>query len=934
MTFRKKLIEVALPLETINDASAYDKMPGIGPHPKGIHHWWASLPLPTARAVLFASLVDDPSSDPAFDGKSEAEISAERKRLFGIIEGLCQKKAHEKNSAFRTAQDEIRRCCRDRLPVLLDPFCGGGAIPLEGQRLGLSVYASDLNPIAVLKTKATVEIVPKFADREPVNPRSRREKRYMLTEWKGSQGLAEDIRYYGEWIRNEMEKRIGHLYPRVTLPDGNDASIIAWLWARTVKCPNPACHAVVPLVRSFVVSKKGGRATWIEPIIDQVTKTLSFGVETGTREAPKGTMIKKRGALCPSCGSLISLEHIRSEGKNRQIGVMHLATVYKKNGGRGYLPPDASSERIANEAKPTWVPDFDLPENPRYMAPPLYGMTRFSDVFTSRQLFALETLSQLIMDARKKAFCDSLDAGMEQDGLSLCDGGIGATAYADAIVTFLGFALDRCVDFNNSLCRWVPSNEKVMNLFCRQAVPMVWDFSEANILGDSVGSWRTCVNYVTDCLETILVSSREIGVVKQLDASNSTWETDEVLLSTDPPYYDNIGYADLADFFYVWLRRSIGTLFPDLFSTVLTPKRQELVATPFRFEGDMQKASLHFEEGFRKAFSSLMPKLDMRFPVTIYYAFKQGESETDEEESSKVVSSTAWETMLESLLKTGFQVTSTWPVRASQKWRMVSMGTNALASYIVFSCRPRKTSAPLATRREFVSELKDQLPSALTRLQEGNIAPVDLAQASIGPGIAVFSKYSRVLEADGTTMSVRTALQLINSELEAYLNREEGEIDRDTQLLVDWFGQFGMEPGPFGDAETLSKAKNTSIEGIARDGLMSCKGGKVNINARGDLSKDWDPTKDIRLTLWECTQQLIKRYHEDGEMGAAELVTRLGVGKSEDAKRLAYRLYSICEKRGWVDEARAYNELVVAWPEIQRKAAAITGEGPQKRLST
>jgi len=928
----KKLIEVALPLDVINDASAYDKMPGIGPHPKGIHHWWAALPLPAARAILFSSLIDDPSENPFFKNKNDNEIRDERKRLFGIINDFCIKKPHERPDAFKRAIDEIQKSCNGILPTLVDPFCGGGSIPLEAQRLGLPVCASDLNPIAVIKTKAMIEIIPTFLNKPPINPQSVKEKGLLESKWDGIKGLTEDLRYYGKWIQREAEKRIGDLYPKITTENKSELSVIAWLWARTVTCPNPACKSTVPLVRSYWLSNKGNHKTWINPKTSSVSKEMNFEVVNDKGSPPEGTMVRKKGAICPFCNTLLTLDYIRSEGIAKRIGIQLMATVTESKKGRAYHSPDSFSTEIIKKVQPSWVPNYELPHNPRYISPPFYGMLEHSDIYTARQLVALNTLCELVTEAQEKIEKDAMAAGLISDKIRLIDGGCGATAYSDAISTFLAFAIDRCADFNNSLCTWSPSNEKVMHLFGRQAIPMVWDFSEANIIEGSVGGWTTCLNYIADCVESIPIVSKKKGTVAQLDAANTVWDIDNIILSTDPPYYDNIGYADLSDFFYVWLRKSLGPVYPNLFSTILTPKSQELVAIPYRHDGGLVEASEHFESGFIKTFSSLLPKLDKRFPITVFYAFKQDDSETESGESDNHSPSTAWETMLESLLKSGFQVTSTWPIRASQKWRMVSMGTNALASYVVFSCRPRASSAPLATRREFIAELKKSFPDSLKKLQESSIAPVDLVQASIGPGISVFSRYSKVLEADSSSMTIRTALQIINQELEAFFKHEEGEMDNETQLLVDWFEQFGMKSGSFGDAETLSKAKNTSISGLSKLGLLSSKGGLVSIVPRTDYEKDWDPNSEQRLTLWECTQYLIKFHQEEGEDVAAQLASRLGTGKSEDAKNLAYRLYNICERNKWVNEAIPYNELITAWPQIIEKTVNITGKGPQKKL--
>jgi len=928
---RKKLIEVALPLDAINDASAYDKMPGIGPHPKGIHQWWARLPLPCARVMLFASLVEDPSSNPEFAGKSEDAVKAERKRLFGIIRDLCQKKIHEHPEVFEKAYREIMHHTGGKLPVLIDPFCGGGSIPLEGQRLGLTVQGSDLNPVAVLITKSYIEIIPRFLDMPPVNPDARKQKALELRDWKGSNGLAADLKYYGEWMRQEAERKIGHLYPKAKLTDGKEATVIAWLWARTVKCPNPACGATMPLVRSFSVATKGEKKVRILPIIEKASREVTYRMKTSAESTP-GTVTRK-GATCIFCHQPVPFEHIRAEGRANRLGADLIAVVAEGNRGRIYVSPTDDQQEAVEKIVPTWSPETSLPEYALGFRVQSYGMVKHSHLFTPRQLAALSTFSGLIPAVREQVMKDAAARGMKDDNVSLDKGGSGTRAYADAVATFLAFAIDRMADFNCSFSTWKPSGEQAMHLFGRQAIPMVWDYCESNPFANKGITWENEVEIVAGAIERVPIAKAKAGYSRQLDAANAAWGPETILLSTDPPYYDNIGYSDLSDFFYVWLRHSVGSLYPDLFSTMLTPKKPELVATPYRFDGDGKKAKDHFEDGFKKTFSSLKEKLDPRFPITVYYAFKQSEEsegDPDDEDDSPVTLTTAWETLLESLIQTGFQITSTWPVRASQKWRMVSMGSNALASYIVLACRARTPEAPLARRSDFLSDMKKELPDALKKLQQTSIAPVDLAQASIGPGIAIYSKYSRVVEPDGSTMSVRTALSLINQELRSLVKHGIGDMDSETQFMIEWFEQYGMQQGEFGRAETLSKAKNTSVEGLARAGILVSRGGKVSIKVREEYPDDWDPVTDRRLTLWECTQHLIRRL-QLGEDEAAKLATLLG-GKSEDAKNLAYHLFNICESKGMIDEARAYNELVTSWPEIQRKAAGITGSGPQKIL--
>lgn len=923
-TYRKKLIEVALPLSEINDASAYDKMPGIGPHPKGLHQWWARLPLPAARAVLFASIVDDPSSDPHFADKTQTEQAFERERLFNILRSLMQKKLHLHPEIYEAANQEMLRSSNGILPGLLDPFAGGGSIPLEATRLGLKTYASDLNPVAVLINKCLLEIAPRWAQQAPVNSETRGQFG-GTTNWPGTTGLAQDIKYFGRFVLKEAAKRIQDLYPRIKPPQQygiEESDVVAWLWARAIKCPNPACQARMPLVRSFWLAKKKTEKMHAHPILNQKNKTVRFEIKSEGQAEVETTTGK--GARCLFCNAFLKKAQVRDQAS--QYGITEIPLAVVCNGRRSKIYLSSESVVAPNVEKPR-VAEVDQPmtNDRRWFSPPLYGLPHFGDLFTSRQLTTLTTLSDLIRTLRSDIASEARAAGMPSTE---------SEDYSKAVITFLSLGLDRCIDFNNSLCTWNSSNEKVMHLFGRQAIPMTWDFAEANTLGDAVGGWLTCCNYVAECVETLGVQRHHEGITRQIDATSNWNDAKGLLVSTDPPYYDNIGYAALSDFFYVWLRRTVGDLYPTLFQTILVPKMAELTALSERFGGDKQKARDHFEEGFRKAFADLQSKIDPRFPLTVYYAFKQEDEQvgTDGEIDSgdKVDLTSGWETLLNSLLSSGFQITGTWPVRASQAWRMVSMGTNALASYIVLVCRPRHSEAQGKSRRDFLVDLKNELPNAIRHLQAANIAPVDLAQAAIGPGMAVFSKYARVLEADGSLMTVRTALQLINQTLDEVLAEQEGEFDGDTRWALAWFEQYGAEEGPFGVAETLSKAKNTAVNGLVEAGIISASRGKVCLLKRDELPDDWDPASDTRLTIWEVVQHLIRTLEQKGEQEAATLVKRLG-GTAETARDLAYRLYTICERKKWAQEALAYNGLVIAWPEITRLASGIKPEAAKDK---
>jgi len=954
---RKKLIEVSLPLDAINAASVREKSIRHG-HPSTLHPWWSRKPLAAARAVIIAQMIDDPSSCPELF-PTEEDQQRERERLFRIIEELVKWENTNNEDVLEQARAEIwkswRRACADnadhprakelfnpdKLPAFHDPFAGGGSLPLEAQRLGLEAYASDLNPVAVLISKAMIEIPPKFAGKPPVNPEARRDKALFSKEWRGAQGLAEDIRYYGKWMRDEAEKRIGHLYPKVEItaemaedrPDlkkyvGQKLTVIAWIWARTVKSPNPAfAHVEVPLAATFMLSTREGKEAYIEPIVEG--DSYRFVVKVGRPSDPDTTGLgtssgRRRAFKCLISGVPIDYEYIRREATAGRMGERLMAVVAEGERERVYLGPDQSMEAAARKAQPGWRPDCEMPRKHRNFQPPVYGMYNLGDLFTPRQLVALTSFCSLVHEAREKVKSDAVLAGMTDDGVPLHAGGKGAEAYAEAITLYLAFVLDKCADYWSSICSWHSSRELIRNTFSRQAIPMVWNYAEANPFCSSSGNWTAMLDWIWEAIA--MMPCAACGMAVQTDARAQSISLDKVI-STDPPYYDNVEYADLSDFFYVWLRRT-STVFPELFATRAVPKSEELIASPYR-HGGKDRARSFFLNGMTQALRHLAQHAHSAFPVTIYYAFKQSEDQGGARQAS-----TGWETFLHALIRSGFAVTGTWPIRTEMSSRMVGAGTNALASSIVLVCRPRPVKAPIATRREFLAALRTELPAALTQLQRSNIAPVDLAQAAIGPGMAVYTRYSRILDAEGNPVAVGEALALINQTLDEVLAEQEGDFDADTRWAVAWFDQFGFAEGEFGIAETLSKAKNTSVDGMVEAGIVLSKAGEVRLLRPDELPENWDPRSDKRVTVWECVHHLVRALETGGEEAAAELVSKLG-SEAETARDLAYRLYNICERKKRAQEALSYNALVQSWPEIARLASGRTRrsiEGSQATL--
>lgn len=937
----KKLIEVALPLEAINKAAAREKSIRHG-HPSTLHLWWARRPLAAARAVIFAQMVDDPSAHPDLF-PTEKKQEKERQRLFRIIEDLVLWENTTNEEVLERARAEIRQswrhtCAanaghprakelfdRNMLPAFHDPFAGGGALPLEAQRLGLEAYASDLNPVAVLINKAMIEIPPKFAGMPPVNPEARQKDMGTQT-WKGAQGLAEDVRYYGKWMRDEAETRIGQLYPKIEITAeiakerkdlkpyvGQALTVIAWLWARTVKSPNPAFRNIdVPLASTFMLSTKAGKEAYVEPVIED--SGYQFTVKVGKPKDPKaaqdGTKLA-RGAnfKCLMSDMPIDSDYIKSEGRAKRMDARLMAIVAEGKNGRVYLSPTPEHEAAADKAKPGWKPDTPLPDDPRNFWTVQYGLTHFGDLFTPRQLVALTTFSDLVQEARAQVLKDLEDYPHCGKNIST----LWKTSYADAVATYLAFATDKSSDFWSANVTWMNDRGALQQTFGRQSIPMVWDYSEANPFCSSGGNFLLFIERGADAVA--FAPAAAVGKATQDNAASQSISMDKVV-STDPPYYDNIGYADLSDYFYLWMRRSLKSIYPDLLSTMAVPKAEELVATPYR-HGGKDKAESFFLHGMTQAMHRLADQAHLAFPATIYYAFKQAERESDEGTAS-----TGWETFLAAVIEAGFAITGTWPMRTEGAGRGNARGSNALASSIILVCRPRDALAGVATRQAFVAELKRELVPALQHLQKGGIAPVDLAQAAIGPGMAVYTKYTKVLDAQGKALSVREALGLINQVLDEALAEQEGDFDGDTRWALTWFEQAGFAEGEYGVAEQLSKSKNTSVGGMVEAGILESRRGKVRLLRPSELPADWDPDTDSRLTVWEMVHHLVRILETGGEEAASAMIAKLGV-RAEPARELCYRLYTLCERKKRAQEALAYNALVQSWPELARLAREV-----------
>ena len=920
-TYRRKLIEVDLPLDDINRESAREKSIRHG-HPCTLHMWWARRPLAACRAVIFASMVDDPSS--YLDDFAEEEQRAERERLHNIIRELVKwESTDESQPAVRVllakARYEIARSVarsrgetaptdptevldylREHTLPIYDPFAGGGSIPLEAQRLGLKAVASDLNPVAVLINKALIEIPPKFRNRPPVNPDADRigmmvgkGKKKQRFPWRGASGLANDIRYYGVWLREEAFKRIGHLYPKAKLSDSSDATVIAWLWTRTIPCQNPACGVQMPLLKTFQISKKGNNEHWIKPTVDHAAKRVSFVVQKHSGSVPEGGTVDSDGAVCIACNNAVPLSYVREQGRAGNMGEQMTAIIAEGNRRRIYVSPTDEHIKTALETESAWRPSGSLPEQARSISVQIYGFTRWHQLFTERQLIALTTFSDLMPEIRSLIL---------EHGASV--------EYADAICTYLALAIGKMTNRGSSFTLWDALTEKLVQVFGRQGIPMVWDFAEGNPFSTSTGNWIGQIDYVSKVVER-LPGNINSGKAYQADASTTIYAKDGPIIVTDPPYYGNIHYADSSDFFYVWLRPLLRDMYPDLFAAILTPKEDEMIESRFRFENPRQR----FEELLGKTLKLIRERCSDEFPSSIFYAYKQQQEEREGR------ASTGWEAMLSAVVSSGFQIVGTWPMRTELTTNL-KKNINALASSVVLVCRPRPDDASIATRRQFLNALDKELPAALDQLtQKRHIAPTDLAQATIGPGMQIYSRYSRVETISGEPVSVREALVAINRAIADYDERQEGDLDSESRFCLDWLKQHGYGEGPYGDAETLARVKNIDISKLQHsDGLLTAERGRVKLLPLDAFSNSEQLTLGD-TTAWEgCFRMAYHLNCEDGEgiAGAAHVGREMG-SNVESVERLARILYNHYDRKGDSQNAVIFNNLVTEWQRIREK---------------
>ena len=927
--YRRKLIEVDLPLDDINRESAREKSIRHG-HPSTLHLWWARRPLAACRAVIFASLVDDPEDCPDEFPAEDAQ-RAERQRLHQLIKRLVKWENSSAPDLLAEARYEIAKSVarsngetapkepaavlnylnRQAKPIY-DPFCGGGSIPLEAQRLGLRAVGSDLNPVAVLITKALIELPPKFANRPPVNPDADpmgltigKGKRAKQVPWRGAAGLADDIRYYGRKMREMAWERIGHLYPKAQLPDGGEATVIAWLWARTVPCPNPACGTAMPLLTTFQASRKKGNEHWIVPVIDRQAKTISFTIRNSrpsTEELPVDRTVNRNGAICVACNGAVALEYVRQQARAGNMSEVMTCVVAEGNRKRLFLSPTAEHIAAASSAQPEWRPNGKLPEKALGFRVQNYGLLEWQQLFTERQLTALTTLSDLLPKVRQHIVGNGVNAD-----------------YVDTVCTYLALALGRMSNSSSSLNLWQNLGDKVAQVFTRQALSMIWDYVETNIFSASTQNWMAQINWVAEVVENLPISAND-GVSHQANAATTIHADNGPVLVTDPPYYDNIGYADLSDFFYVWLRPVLRDAYPDLFAGITTPKSEEMIAAP-RFE----KADDRFENLMGETLRLIRQRCSPDFPSSIFYPYKQQDQERDG------VTSTGWETMLTALVNAGFQIVGTWPMRTERQGRPRQIESNALASSVILVCRPRPDDAPVASRSDFIAALEREMPAKLDQLtREAHIAPVDLRQAAIGLGMAVYSCYRSVATLSGDPVAVRPALMAINDAVDAYLREQAGDLDAESRFCLDWLRAHPNGRGDYGTAENLARAYDLAIgdrlEQTHR--LLDASQGAVSLHGIDayDAERRY-PSGQEDVTAWECCLRMAYQMQtgEDrkGVAGCVPIAQRAG-DRLDSVERLARILYDYHNSRNDSPRAVAFNNVVTAWPEIMQAMARPT----------
>ncbi|WP_079181507.1 DUF1156 domain-containing protein [Streptomyces sp. Tue 6075] len=890
---RRKLIEVALPTEAISRASKADKDRKVGTI-KNIHKWFAPMPTPAWRALLFAAVVDDPGDE------------EKRAELLSIIEGLVPKDGTAPSMDTLKRAKAVLAEQEQELPTVLDPFCGGGSTLVEAQRLGFPTIASDLNPVPALVTRVETQLVPAMLGKPSV---SGDDGVLEGTNLDPMGGLLADVRHYAQRVEAEVKSKVGHLYEPV-----KSGEPVAWLWARTVPCTNPACAIDIPLYSSPWLSKQKGREAWLKPTVED--GRVRFEIGTGVMgEIPAATKAARGGKFtCLACGTQVDEKHLRGAGAGGLMGFQMLAMAIDDESGRRFAAVDPGSQ-TSEIPMPDDAPEMEFPERALGFRVQAYGIVKQADLYTARQVHMLGAFADAV--ARVPEWVKR-DGGDSDQGV--------------AIASILAICVSKLAMANSSQARWQIDSRhgsaKAQPAFGRHALPMVWDFAEVNPFAKSAGGWSSQLKSMLSGINA-LPRGVEVGRTVQADArtAGSMVAPGSALIATDPPYFAQIPYADLSDYFYVWLRRSVRGIHPDLFGTMETPKSTELIADPFRRGGSGQ-ARQYFISGFTEVFSSLKQASRSDLPLVVIYAHRQEENKDGE------LASSAWDAMLEAMLSAGLCIVGTWPLHATHSSRQRGIQSNAVASYIAMICRPRPVDAGALDRRGFLQALRRELPERIKPLQQSSIPAVDLGQAAIGPGMEIFSRYARVTEPDGTAMTVSAALRQINRALNEILSEYEEDFDSDTSWCIEWFRDYQWDAGGFGEADKRANRYNTSVPGLVHAGVVKAAAGKAALIKPTDLPGAYDPATDGRLTIWEVAMHLSRLIEGKGPGtgidAAGELLARARTRPEIDedtVKGLAYLLHNICENRGWTESQRWFNNLVSSWPDLQTAARAAEKRG-------
>lgn len=748
---RKKLIESVMPVSVINRESEREKVARTG-LPSSVHIWWSRRPMAAARCTLFASLIDDPSEHPEL---FPTEQEQERQRLLKMAEELSLVENASNTELLKAAKAEILRCAEGTLPTVFDPFTGSGAIPIEAHRLGLSAEATDLNAVASMITTLVSDVPTRFHNTIPVHPQTEMRLNIPLP---GAQGYAEDVRYYGEQLQEEATKRIGYMYPKIRKPnDGQELDVSAWIWARTIKCPNPNCGCSIPLSSSYDLAKKKGSEAWVEPVAENGRITFRMHREPNTMAKEKPKVAQTAVFKCPACGEITPDAYVKECGTKHQITSQLIAIVADDGRKRLYLEPTSEQEFAAKVVPPKDIPHGALPIFPQRFSPPSFGLADYADLFTDRQLVFITTMMKLAREAQNDVEKQSIEKGMSNDGITFANGGQGALAYAQAVRIALVLTISKLLDRCSNLCSWSSSSGgSLRNVFSRAAMPMIWDYAEGNPFADAGGSYANALSRTCEAIAALPAEGEGRTTVADCTMPNNVRNA---ILSTELPFYDKASYADLSDFFYIWLRYGLGDLYPEYFQTEVTPKKEELTAFAYRWNGDRQQANAFYAEGMNLAFKNLYESVSDEYPSTVAYQYKGNDAKDSALPSE-------WEAFVAAVCNAGFMITASWPL--ARKYEVTIEHAEERSIPITVVVRKRPSDAKQTTRRFFVAAVKRELPTIVEDLND-KVTQMDLRASVIGQALNIFSRYSKVLDADGTVMKPQMASRIIEQELDTII---------------------------------------------------------------------------------------------------------------------------------------------------------------------